>query len=173
MFGEFAASGWERASSMANSFDTFPFPTNLEPIQSIGRKYDSCRQDCMLRQGQGLTKIYGRLSNRGDQASDIADLRELHVELDRAVATAYGWSDLDLGHGIHQTKQGVRFTISEAARREILDRLLELNHQRHAEEIARGLHEKKPKSGRERPKTIRAPAQGILPFTIEIDDGKE
>ena len=33
-----------------------------------------------------------------------------------------------LGHGFHDTKQGVRFTISEPARREVLQRLLKLNH---------------------------------------------
>ena len=59
-----------------------------------------------------------------------------HVEMDNAVAAAYGWTDLDLGHGFHETKQGVRFTISEPARREVLDRLLKLNHERYAEEVA-------------------------------------
>src|SRR5262249_22684446 len=70
-----------------------------------------------------------------------------------AVAAAYGWSDLDLGHGFHQTKQGLRYTISEAARREVLGRLLRLNHERYAEEVAKGLHEKKkPKATRTRAK---------------------
>jgi hypothetical protein len=63
----------------------------------------------------------------------------LHVEMDRAVAAVYGWSDLALGHGFHQTKQGLRFTISEPARREVLARLLKLNHERHAEELRQGL----------------------------------
>jgi hypothetical protein len=62
--------------------------------------------------------------------------------MDEAVARAYGWTDLDLGHDFHETKQGLRFTISPAARQEVLDRLLELNHQRYAEEVAEGLHEK-------------------------------
>ena len=69
--------------------------------------------------------------------------------MDNAVAAAYGWSDLDLGHGFHETKQGIRFTISESARREVLARLLKLNHERYAEEVAQGLHDKgkgKPKS---------------------------
>lgn len=48
-----------------------------------------------------------------------------------------------LNHGFHETKQGTRYTISETARREVLDRLLELNHQRYAEEVAEGLHDKK------------------------------
>ena len=75
--------------------------------------------------------------------------------MDKAVAAAYGWDDLDLGHGFHETKQGTRFTISESARREVLARLLKLNHERYAEEVAQGLHDKKgkaktPKAGRGR-----------------------
>jgi hypothetical protein len=54
--------------------------------------------------------------------------------MDHAVAAAYGWTDLDLGHGFHHTKQGIRYTISEAARRTVLDRLLALNHERYAAE---------------------------------------
>jgi hypothetical protein len=48
------------------------------------------------------------------------DSRKIYV----AVAAAYGWSDLDLGHGFHATKQGERYTLSESDRRTIL------NHQR-------------------------------------------
>jgi hypothetical protein len=62
--------------------------------------------------------------------------------MDQAVAVAYGWDDLTLDHNFHETKQGIRYTISEAARREILDRLLQLNHQRYAEEVEAGLHDK-------------------------------
>ncbi len=77
-----------------------------------------------------------------ETAPDIAELRRLHVEMDQAVAAAYGWADLDLGHGFHTTKQGLRYTISEAARRTVLDRLLALNHARYAEEVKAGLHDK-------------------------------
>ena len=56
------------------------------------------------------------------------------------VAAAYGWDDLALEHGYHETAQGLRFTISEAARREVLTRLLKLNHERFAEECRQGLH---------------------------------
>jgi hypothetical protein len=70
--------------------------------------------------------------------------------MDHAVALAYGWPDVDLGHDFHKTKQGVRFTISSAARQEILDRLLDLNHQRYAEEVAQGLHEKGTSKGKTR-----------------------
>ena len=33
--------------------------------------------------------------------------------MDQTVAEAYGWSDLDLRHGFHETAQGLRYTISE------------------------------------------------------------
>ena len=96
----------------------------------------------MLARHEGLTKTYNRFHDRKETAEDIQKLRELHVEMDNAVAAAYGWTDLDLGHGFHETKQGLRFTISEPARREVLARLLKLNHERYAEEVAKGLHEK-------------------------------
>lgn len=65
------------------------------------------------------------------------------MELDQAVAAAYGWADLDLGHAFHETPQGLRYTISEPARREVLGRLLALNHERYEAEVKAGLHKKK------------------------------
>ena len=56
--------------------------------------------------------------------------------MDERVAKAYGWVDLELAHGFHETKQGVRFTIAERARREVLSRLLELNREHHVLEAA-------------------------------------
>ena len=73
-------------------------------------------------------------------ASDIDTLRQLHIEMDRAVSDAYGWTDL--GHDFHETRQGIRFTVSEPARREILDRLLALNHHRHQQELEQGLQDR-------------------------------
>lgn len=56
------------------------------------------------------------------------------------------------------TKQGIRYTtISESARRTIIDRLPALNHQRNEEEVKAGLHEKKkgkPGSGKRKAKSI-------------------
>ncbi len=71
--------------------------------------------------------------------------------MDEAVKQAYGWHDLSLDHGFHETKQGLRYTISEAARVEVLHRLLELNHTRYAEEVKAGQHGEDSK-GKARPK---------------------
>jgi hypothetical protein len=97
----------------------------------------------MLARQVGLTRTYNRFHDPDETSGDIVQLRQLHVEMDQAVAAAYGWTDFNLGHGFHETKQGLRFTIRDAARREVLGRLLKLNHERYAEEVAKGLHEKK------------------------------
>ncbi len=97
---------------------------------------------------EGLTKTYNRYHDPNEMAQDIRYFRDLHVQLDRAVAGAYCWTDLHFGHGFHETKQGIRYTISEPARRVVLDRLLDLNHQRYAEETAAGLHDKNAKGKR-------------------------
>jgi hypothetical protein len=127
----------------SDCFDTFPFPSGPLNLESIGSAYQHHRKQLMQTRQEGLTKTYNRFHDRGEQSADIARLRALHAEMDQAVAAAYGWSDLDLGHGFHATKQGERYTLSESARRTVLDRLLALNHQRYEEELKAGLHDKK------------------------------
>lgn len=150
--------------SPSDCFETFPFPPDLSGLEDIGERYYAHRQGIMQSRQEGLTKTYNRFHNPEESAEDIERLRELHVEMDRAVADAYGWGDLELGHGFHETKQGVRFTISEEARREVLDRLLLLNHKRYAEEVEQGLHDKKAKKGKGN-KRSRKKGDGGTPLT--------
>jgi hypothetical protein len=120
--------------SPGNGFETFPFPVSFSSLEKIGETYHEERRQTMLARQEGLTATYNRFHNPEEGAGDIVRLRELHVEMDKAVASAYGWDDLSLGHDFHETAQGVRFTVSESARREILSRLLRLNHERWEEE---------------------------------------
>jgi hypothetical protein len=58
------------------------------------------------------------------------------------VRNAYGWQDLALGHGFFEVENRpehdrVRFSISPAARAEILRRLLDLNLKRTEAEVPR------------------------------------
>jgi len=122
-------------------FDDIDLPTSV--LTTTGEAYLLLRRSVAQAEQIGLTTIYNRFHDPDETAKDIQTLHELHVEMDKAVATAYGWDDLDLGHGFHETKQDTRFTISEPARREVLARLLKLNHERYAEEVAQGLHDKK------------------------------
>jgi len=124
-------------------FETFPQPPYSPAVEAAGKALDDHRRPLMIANNEGLTKTYNRVHNPAEQSAGIVRLRELHRELDHAVRDAYGWQDLDLDHGFHETSQGVRYTIGPAARTEVLDRLLELNHQRYAEEVAAGLHDKK------------------------------
>jgi hypothetical protein len=125
--------------------ETFPFPAHLaaSALLNAGKQYIKARDGIRIVERQSVNDIYNRFHDRDEQSADIVRLRALHVEMDYAVAAAYGWPDLDLGHGFHETKQGVRYTLSESARRTILDRLLALNHQRYEEEVKAGLHDKK------------------------------
>ncbi len=145
--------------SPSDCFETFPSPLTLNPLEQSGQRYYTHRQTIMQARQEGLTKTYNRFHDPTQTDPDIQTLRHLHIQMDQAVAAAYGWHDLDLDHDFHETKQGLRFTISEAVRREVLDRLLELNHQRYAEEVDQGLHDKGKKKGKARSKkkaTVKA-----------------
>ena len=146
---------WEHCSTMetrlryANGdlYETFPFPhfqgQARASMESLGANYHSLRETIMHCLDEGLTDLYNRFHDPDETSADIRKLRDLHVEMDQAVAAAYGWDELDLGHGFHETKQGLRFTFSEPARREVLQRLLKLNHERYEEEVEQGLHSKR------------------------------
>jgi hypothetical protein len=121
--------------------------------------------------GQGLTSMYNRFHEPDEANTDIRRLRELHMEMDNALASAYGWTDLDLGHGFHTTKQSVRYTISDPARREVLARLLKLNHERHAEEVKQGLHEKK--KGAAKNTRSKESSAGTSKNEVTLFDGEE
>jgi hypothetical protein len=120
-------------------FETFPRPSSTTRVTKAGESFNNLRQRLMIERRVGLTALDNQVHSRDVDDTDIARLREIHVEIDQAVVEAYGWADVNLDHGFHQTAQGVRFTIYEPARREILRRLLELNHQRHADEVDAGL----------------------------------
>jgi hypothetical protein len=121
------------------------------------------------------------------QDDDVAQLRQIHVEIDEAVREAYAldeeqepriheheakeasaplpsWREIDFGHGFHDTRQGLRFTISSQARIEVLDKLLALNHYRYDQEVKEGLH-----SGKGR----RASKKGATRASAGVEAGFE
>jgi len=144
-------------------FETFAQPRLTPAVGDLGGQLNSHRSALMLDRQEGLTTTYNRVHDPEEHADDIIRLRELHVELDYAVRDAYGWDDLDLGHDFHQTKFGVRFTLAPTPCQEVLDRLLELNHERYAEEVRQGLHGKAKSKRR-----AKAPAPGAM--TLGFDD---
>lgn len=78
----------------------------------------------------------------------ILKLRELHLQMDEAVLNAYSWTDIQLRHDFYEVdylpeNDRIRYTIHPEVRKEVLKRLLELNHQYFEEEVKKGLHKKK------------------------------
>jgi hypothetical protein len=148
----------------SDCFETFPLPQFLGGLEDIGNRYYRRRSEIMFSRKQGLTATYNRFHDDDNRDADILDLRRIHVEMDQAMVAAYGWQDLDLCHGFHPTKQGVRFTIAENARRTVLDRLVKLNHERYADEVAAGEHDKSRKTRRV---SKKKPAHPLFQASIE------
>ena len=116
-------------------FVTFPRPQPTERLTEIGKILETDRREIMARRSLGLTKLYNLVNDPDitDSADpDVARLRRIHVELDEAVMSAYGWDNVPLEHGFHTYRQMRRWTVSPTARVKILDRLLEENHRRAA-----------------------------------------
>ena len=142
--------------SPSKCFDTFIFPAGLwqtaNPVLAeLGECYHAHRKELMQTLWLGLTKIYNLFHARSLSPEMVAkaskkdadivnlgfevllELRRLHITLDIAVRDAYGWQDLDLEHNFHEVEtlpenDRIRYTISPAARREVLKRLLAENH---------------------------------------------
>ncbi|MGI9000192.1 MAG: Eco57I restriction-modification methylase domain-containing protein [Pseudonocardia sp.] len=142
-------------------FETMPLSNLSEDMRALGNTLDEFRGALMLARQAGLTKTYNLVHDPSVTDPDIAELRRIHRAIDHAVVHAYGWDDLldQIDHGFHPVARETRYTIGPAAQREILDRLLELNHERYAEEVAKGLHDKKAQQAKRR----AAPVQdGLL-----------
>ncbi|WP_316228747.1 DNA methyltransferase [Bradyrhizobium sp. SZCCHNR1045] len=133
----------------SDCFETFPFPARYETDASLelaGRAYDQHRTSLMVAVDEGMTKTYNRFHKADENAEPIVRLRELHDEMDRVVLRAYGWDDLaDELRPVFLTEeteddhtyQGRYFWPAEARDR-VLARLLALNAERHAQELAAG-----------------------------------
>ena len=115
---------------------TFPFPQINEPLRMAGERYYLNRQQLLESRAIGLTELYGRFHDPRDEDSDLFTLRGLSREMDLRVIESYGWGDMSLDHGFHDVaylpeNDRVRYSISEAARLEILRRLSHLNRERY------------------------------------------
>lgn len=129
-------------------FANFPFPEGLwqtanPALASLGEHYHEHRRALMRQLWLGLTDIYNLFHTRDLTPTQVAkvskksveeaeagyqgilELRRLHRELDNAIRDAYGWNSLDLGHDFIEVEtlpenDRVRYTISPAARKEVL-----------------------------------------------------
>ena len=131
----------------SDCFETFPFPEQWEThpaLEAAGKAYYDFRAALMVRNDEGMTRIYNRFHDPDETDPDIAELRTLHTAMDRAVLDIYGWHDIPtnceflLDYAIDEEewsrrKKPYRYRWPDATRDEVLARLLELNAARAAE----------------------------------------
>lgn len=121
-------------------FETFPSPAHLdEQLLRLGADFEERRRRFTAEEGLGLTEFSNRFHDARRQDLEIVGLRNQLVQIDQVLANSYGWHDLALEHGFHEVaslpaNDRIRFTISEAARLEVLRRLAALNRERYREE---------------------------------------
>jgi len=109
--------------SPSDAFETFPRPDLTERLGDAGQALPDERRAIMLRRDLGLTKLYNLVNEPAVRADkDVDQLRAIHIEVDEATMDAYGWDDIHLDHGFHTYRHVERWTVSPAARVEILDR---------------------------------------------------
>jgi hypothetical protein len=116
----------------SNVFAGFPRPPHIDGLADIGKALDTERRTIQFRRKLGLTDLYNLVNDTDYVDDDIERMRQIHVGLDEFVMNAYGWGDVPLDHGFHAYRRMQRWTVSPAARVEILDRLLEENLRRAA-----------------------------------------
>ena len=128
-------------------FDTYPFTyIQNDELGVLGESYHESRKKIMSDRQVGLTDFYNLVHNPTETSREIVSFREIIKNLDQAVANAYRWTNVELGHGFHQTKQGIRYTISETATRFVLENLLKLNQEIGSQEENQPAKKSKSKS---------------------------
>ncbi|RDS63957.1 Eco57I restriction-modification methylase domain-containing protein [Streptomyces sp. M7] len=155
----------DRASTMKGDlrytptdvFETLVRPPLTDRLRALGARLHTYRGQLMRARSMGLTATYNLFHDATCHDPEIVELRAIHEEIDKATMEAYGWHDLldatgktspgdlahetfALGHGFHETDQGMRYTIGLLARVEVINRLRQLNHQAYADEVHLGLH---------------------------------
>ncbi len=117
----------------SDCFETFAFPEPdpralIPALEDIGSRLHEARAAYMRETQQGLTQTYNLLKNPDCHDAPIETLRALHEQVDRAVLSAYGWTDLEVppycphAPADHQAL--------ETFQDEVIDRLFILNAER-------------------------------------------
>jgi hypothetical protein len=146
---------WKNSSTMGsstlrysptNSFETFPLPASTGSlIEEIGTELYYLRKSIMAKAQIGFTQLYNifhsnDLNKNNEIKEDILRLRKLHSVLDEEVIKVYNWDDILLEYDFYEIEflpenDRTRFTFSPSSRKEIIKRLLILNHKQFNEEL--------------------------------------
>ncbi len=144
-------------------FESYPFPNSIQnslKLLELGEHFYQERSRVMVTYDIGLTNFFNifhlseisleKSSSIVNNEADLEQLKkdiqithELYIKMDEQMLVEYGWDDIDLNHDFFELdflpeSDNIRFTICPDAQKEILKRLLLLNHERHEEEEKSG-----------------------------------
>jgi hypothetical protein len=128
-------------------FRTFPRPRLGSTAADAGKHLDELTMRVQQDRAIGATRLTQLVSSRHVNDEDIWRIRSAMAIADAAIASCYGWSDIELDHEFSEYRGAERWSVGPKARTEILDRLLEENHRR-ARLEAESAPAKKPKRGK-------------------------
>jgi Eco57I restriction-modification methylase len=163
--------------TQSDVFVTFPQPRKGgkvdHEIERIGKDLYSLRSLAMTEFQIGLTKLFNLENDPTHDHKIIWKIRALNDELTQSVFSAYGWGEIDFELDFFEVpylphNDQTRYTIPETARRQVLNRLAELNRQRYQEEVDQGLHGGTAGSGKSRARKPRADSGSEL--TLDLED---
>ena len=149
--------------ALSDCYYTFPFPSDGLGIAASSEAYYRERRKAMQEKDIGLTKLMNDFHCPSVKDPPISTVRDAYIAMNRSVALAYGWGDLNLEFDFFETGNGnsekeARFSVSPNLREEILRRLSELNKSRHNEEA-----EDPPAASAARsPRTTRAQSLSLI-----------
>ncbi|MFD1255227.1 Eco57I restriction-modification methylase domain-containing protein [Mucilaginibacter terrae] len=129
--------------SGGKAFEAFPFPINNRNVEleKLGQNLNNSRKSLTANNQMGLTDLYNLVHTQMPSVewdNSLIHIRNIQIAIDKAVMKSYEWDDIQLRHGFYEMDQlpendRVRFTIHPEARKEILTRLLQLNHKTYME----------------------------------------
>jgi hypothetical protein len=157
--------------SLAAGVFTFPIPdANVPDVVKLIDGWRIAFAQAEVKYGEAYTNVWNAFHDKEDLSETIITLRSARSRIDRGVVAAYGMGEVDLTCSFIERSEGLRYTISEPARREVLARLLKLNHERYAEEVKQGLHDKKKPKATKGKKAPKANPQQAQPLFREEED---
>lgn len=145
-------------------YETFPFPISEGNLDYLGKSYSEIRTKLLELLQMGLTKFYNLFHSKDvteslsklktinkdsyeEIASYISELKQFSKRIDIELLGLYNWdknterwgNSINLRHDFYEVdylpeNDRVRYTIHPEARKEVLKRLLLLNHEMHEAE---------------------------------------
>lgn len=120
--------------SHTDCFYTFPFPSseNPTPLQNAAKLFEEHWKRMQAEKLVSLNEILDLMHDESNTDDEVLELRRLYAEVNQAVASQYGWTDLQLEHGFVDLGDRIRYLPSTMTQREILSRLLAKNLRDHS-----------------------------------------